>query len=309
MHFQREEYPRLVTETPHVYSFSGANYDLLLAVFGQVAPNDRPKLVDHLLKRVESAKTHAVAAAAYHFPAMGASVSELPLVAEFCIRTGNTAPLFESMAQRPVVSRAVAIMMMQLEETVALNFTLFSNEQLAVISPLLAPLREISQRQTYRQSGPPGGPYRPNLHYKPGNVDVARQIVRSIDGIDKECQQARFWYLKGALLQQTVNLEVESDKAKVENFLAKLGFNDQMAKALSAAENDYNQTVNPFDLKSSLGHLRSFLEHLHRETAKSIASTVGDTIVDRWGDTTIYLRQKNILTTQEENSQPPSTPL
>ncbi len=296
----REQYPRGVSQTPQAYSFTGANYDLLLALFSQVSPVERPKLIDYLLTRVESGKAHPVSAGPIHFPAMGSSVSELPLIAEFCIRSGNTDPLFESIARRPVASRAVAIMMMQLEETLALNFNLFSNEQLAAIPLSLAPLREISYRQAHKKTGPSGGPFIANPHYSQGNESTARRIVRSIDGIVKECEQARYWYLKGALLQQTVNLEIESDRVKVEDFLAKLGFDDQMVRALNAAENDYKLSTTLFDLKSSLGHLRSFLEHLHRETAKSIAGAAGETVIDRWGDATSYLRKKDVLTRQEE---------
>jgi hypothetical protein len=62
-----------------------------------------------------------------------------------------------------------------------------------------------------------------------------------------------------------------------------------MIERLNAAEDDYRSTTNPFELKSCLGHIRSFLEHLHREAAKSIAAPAGDTFVDRWGDATSYL--------------------
>src|ERR1700733_12755966 len=50
----REKYPRGVSKTPKAYSFTGANYDLLLALFSQVSPVERPKLIDYLLTRVES---------------------------------------------------------------------------------------------------------------------------------------------------------------------------------------------------------------------------------------------------------------
>ena len=131
-------------------------------------------------------------------------------------------------------------------------------------------------------------------------VQISEQIVRSIDGIARECKQARYWYLKGAL-QRTVNLEIESDKAKLENFLVNLGFNEQMAKALNAAEKDYKSAADQFEFKSSLGHLRSFLEHLHRETAKSVASTARDSVIDKWGEATSYLHKKDFLTKHEEN--------
>jgi hypothetical protein len=110
---------------------------------------------------------------------------------------------------------------------------------------------------------------------------------------------ARYWYLKGAL-QELPNLEIESDKLKVEGFLIKLGFSADMVKALDAAESDYKSTASAFELKNCLGHLRSFLEHLHREAAKSIAAAAGQTVIDRWGDATLYLRQQGYFTKQHE---------
>jgi hypothetical protein len=197
----------------------------------------------------------------------------------------------------PTVS--LAIMMRQLEESIALNWNWFSNNQLGKIRKWLAPLREIADRQTHSARGPRGGPKVKNTYYVMGRETEATQIVKSIDGIAKECEQARYWYLKGEL-QQTVNLEVESDKARVEGFLAKLGFSSDMIKSLNAAENDYKSIANPFELKSCLGHIRSFLEHLHREAAKSIATVAGATVVDRWGDATSYLRQQGFITQQHE---------
>jgi hypothetical protein len=190
-------------------------------------------------------------------------------------------------------------MMIQLEETLALNWDLFSDDQLKRVPWWLAPLRKTADRQTHKARGPKGGPMMANPHYITGHEGEANQIVRSIDGISKECEQARFWYLKGAL-QRTVNLEVESDKAKVEGFLSTLGFSNDMTNALNAAENDYRSTTSPFELKSCLGHMRSFLEHLHREAAKSVAAATGKTVVDRWGDATVFLRQQGYFTQQHE---------
>jgi hypothetical protein len=190
-------------------------------------------------------------------------------------------------------------MMLQLEETIALNWDLFSNEQLLEIPKWLASLRETADRQTYSARGPSGGPMVENPHYISGREHQANQIVKSIDGIAKECRQARFWYLKG-MLQRTVNLEVEGDKARVEGFLVKLGFRSDLVAALDAAERDYKSTSTAFELKNCLGHLRSFIEHIHRDAAKAIATATGTTIEDRWGPALIYLRKQSIFTLQHE---------
>jgi hypothetical protein len=160
-------------------------------------------------------------------------------------------PFFAATAKPTMPTNPLAIMMRQLEETIPLNWDWFSNEQLREIPKWLAPLRKIADRQTHSARGPRGGPMVNNPHYIMGHEREANQIVKSIDDIAKECRQARFWYLKGRL-QRTVNIEVESDKSRVEGFLTKLGFSDDMIKTLNAAENDYRSTTNPFELKSCL---------------------------------------------------------
>jgi len=194
---------------------------------------------------------------------------------------------------------SLAVMMKQMEETIALNFNLFSDSELMSIPSSLARLREVADRQTWSSRGPRGGPMQKNPEYRQGFSDVGNEIVAAIDGITEVCRKARFWYLKGAL-QELPNLEIESDKLKVEGFLVKLGFSDEMVKALNAAESDYKSTASVFELKNCLGHLRSFLEHLHRESVKSIAAAAGQTVVDRWGDATLYLRQQGFFTKQHE---------
>jgi hypothetical protein len=76
-----------------------------------------------------------------------------------------------------------------------------------------------------------------------------RHILQSIDSITQECRQARYFYLKGAL-QRNVNIEIESDKSKVESFLSKLGFSATLSQSLNEAEKDYSDSSNVFELKN-----------------------------------------------------------
>lgn len=296
----RQESPRLVTETPHFFEFSGTNFDLLMSLYGSVDEEERPQMIEYILRRVKSGGTRTYhKPEKYAFPSFGGMVCELPLVVEFCIRTGNIRPFFAATIEPKMPTYPLAIMTVQLEETIALNWDLFSNEELAEIPKWLASLRETADRQTYSARGPRNGPMVENPQYISGRERQANQIVKSIDGITKECQQARFWYLKG-MLQRTVNLEVESDKAKVEGFLAKLGFRSDLVAALDAAERDYKSISTAFELKNCLGHLRSFIEHIHRDAAKAIATAIGTTVEDRWGPALIYLRKQNLFTLQHE---------
>jgi hypothetical protein len=157
----------------------------------------------------------------------------------------------------------------------------------------------MADRQTHSAREPRGGKLVQNPHYRAGREREANRIVDSIDGITAECNQAIFFYLKGAL-QQTRNPEVEGDKVKLTKFLDTLGFSPRLRESLDEAEKQYRDDSSPFELKSCFAHLRSFLEVMHRESAMSIASSAGETVVDKWGSALVYLRQKTIFSQQHE---------
>ena len=83
-----------------------------------------------------------------------------------------------------------------------------------------------------------------NPHYRQGYSSEGSEIVKAIDGITQECNQARYFYLKG-VLQQSTNLEIENDRIQLEGFLSKLGFSNTMIETLNEAESDYKSTATP----------------------------------------------------------------
>jgi hypothetical protein len=297
---ERVQRPRKVYEDPKQYVFRSTNFDLLVKIFNQVAEKDRPNFVSSLLDLVRT----PMASHAYNsdrFPSFQYKTSGLALLAEFCVRTGNLKELVAATTEPKMPTASLAIMMREIEEMIALNFNLLSNNELESLPSGLAPLREIAYRQTWSARGQRNLPGRRenNPHFKMGFAEVGKEIVAAIDGIAQECRKAIYWYLKGAL-QELPNLEVESDKVKVEGFLVKLGFSGDMVKSLNAAESDYKSTATPFELKNCLSHLRSFLEHLHRESVRAIASSIGDPVVDKWSDATAYLRKQGYFTIPQE---------
>jgi hypothetical protein len=297
---ERKVRPRYVYEDPRLFVFRSTNFDLLIKIFSQVADNDRSLFVDRILtlvRRPIGAKDKTGVQTV--FPSFDGKISALALIAEFSIRTGYLKEFLAATAAPVLPTPSLAIMLMEMEEMIAHNFNLFSDTDLVAVPKGLANLREIAERQTYSAQGWRGEPVVENPHYKQGYQDIGKDIVTIIDAITEECRKARYFYLKGAL-QELPNLEIESDKLKVEEYLVKLGFTGEMVKALNAAESDYKSTATPFELKNCLGHLRSFLEHLHRRSAKAIADAAGDPLNDRWGDATLYLRNGGYLTKQHE---------
>jgi hypothetical protein len=97
-----------------------------------------------------------------------------------------------------------------------------------------------------------------------------------------------------------MNLEVNQDKDTVRTFLEKLGFAQLLIESLEEAERLYRTGATPFELKSSMGHLRSFLENLHLQACKLAHKRLGGLLPSKWGEALKYLRDRNVLTTKEE---------
>jgi hypothetical protein len=291
---------REVEENPKLWRFESVNFELLLTIFGRVLPPNHEAFMKVFISTALEESPVARAERFSKLPSWNGSMSGLGLLAEFCIRTGHSKELFDSTVQIEAPSTPIAIMLRQIEEIIALNFNIFSSGDYDGIPERLAHLRRIGYQQTYWAAAEvPGEPPVTNLGYIDGLQAEGQLVVQSIDAIAAQCKQARYFYLKGAL-QETTNLEVENDKAKVVGFLVKLGFSKDMVGALNAAEAEYKSTATVFELKNCFGHLRSFLEFLHRESATAVAKAVGETVVDKWGATTLYLRQKGLFTTQHE---------
>jgi hypothetical protein len=106
-------------------------------------------------------------------------------------------------------------------------------------------------------------------------------------------------YVKGFLLPG-MNLEVNQDKGRVRTFLEKLGFTQLLIQSLDEAERLYRTSATPFELKSSIGHLRSFLEQLHVQACALAHKKFGGLLPSRWGDAVQYLRDQDILTVKEQ---------
>jgi hypothetical protein len=53
-------------------------------------------------------------------------------------------------------------------------------------------------------------------------------------------------------------------------------------------------------LKSCLGHIRSFYEHLNIDAGQAIAMALGATVVDEWDPTLTFLKNKSFLSAQQD---------
>jgi hypothetical protein len=293
----RKQSPREISEIPEIYRYESVNLGLIQVLFGQVSEGDRDEFIDGILYLIEHGG-YTQLHAEHHFPKFDGLVSELPLIAEFVIRNGYTQNFFSRLGKAVKPTTGLAVLMLQLEDMVSLNFTRLSAKDYSMFPAWLGPVREMADRQTHASRGPRAGAMVKNPHYKPGSERVAAQIVKSVDNLFGQSKQAKYLYLKGAL-QQSTNLEIESDKSKVEGYLDSLGFDPLLTATLKRAEDLYNATSDAFDLKSCLGHLRSFLESLHIQACAAIAGPK-DSLPAKWGSATVFLRDHGVISQKDE---------
>lgn len=289
---ERGKHPRTIHERPDEFGFRSQNYDLLSVLLDQVSEKDRPALIESMLLRCpEKSSFHHRNSNAVDQWSSSLCSSELPLVAEFAVRRGYQWRFIDTLGEA-CPSPGLTLLLIQLEEMIALNFTLFTN---AEYDPLRIAVEKIEAVMF-------------DIKNQVGNrtdaksyalKSVSKEIIPLCASIREACRKAQFFYLKGALLTGA-NLEVNQDKASVNTFLKKLGFAPLLIQSLDHAELLYRDFASQFDLKSSLGHLRSFLEQLHVQACIPVHSKVGGILPTQWGEALRYLREYEILTQSEE---------
>ena len=125
------------------------------------------------------------------------------------------------------------------------------------------------------------------------------ELRLSAGGILEECRKSRYLYLKGSLLEG-LNIEINQDKEAVNSYLMTLGFTATLASSLDEAERLYSVGGSAFELKASMGHLRSFLEGLHKEILPAAHARFGGALPGKWGEGLLYLRTNGVLSKAEE---------
>lgn len=299
---RREKHPRDVCEQPQTFKLSSVNFDLLMRLAEAVLQPKQAGFFSVMLRSVSAGGQTETAMGLNPFQVFGGRVSDTPLIAEFCVRSGKFRELLAAAAEVPTPTPGLALMLMQLEDIIALNFNVFTEDELREIPGLLAPIGAMASRQTHDASRPRGGrgPLTVNPHYRPGAEREAGQIVRLVHGISRQCDQAVYFYVKGGL-QQIRNPEVEGDKVELVGFLERIGFPPELRASLEESEKLYRSDSSAFELKSCLGHLRSFLEALHRKAAAALAAGTGDPeSVDTWGAALNYIRRYGLFDTPHE---------
>lgn len=294
----RARSPREVFENPDQWKLESINYGLLSELYSQLPASAKDLFVAGMLN-VFSRK-HAPFTGSKHFTAWKGHSSALPLLAEFSLRNGHWPLLLHIMAQIELPNSNLICMMVQLQETVSLNFNLFTETELRDMPESLKGFRLMAENVTWQSKRTVGTTKTvENPNYRAGFSTEGRTLVEAIDAFLEECRKAHYFYVKGSL-QQRRNPEIEADKEAVLGFLEKLGFSATMVQSLNVAERYYHDTATPFDLKNCLGIIRSFYEHLHIDAGQAISKTENASVVDEWDPSITFLKNRGHITPQQE---------
>jgi hypothetical protein len=283
---------RAVQEHPERFQFNSLNFDLLSALLDQVPAQNKQEWLASLRSRISNARSFRHTSS----EELGAGAwrrcsSELPLVAEFLVRRGDK-QLFIRALSEAAPSPGLTLLLIQIEEIIALSFTLFADEEYAQLPQAIASVRKTIAELEKRPR--PTSTIESNVIYH-----VRDEVPGFCDSVLEGCRKARYLYVKGSLLPG-MNLEVNQDKTTVRTFLEKLGFTQLLTQSLEEAERLYRTAATPFDLKNSMGHLRSFLEELHLQACALAHRKFGGSRPSKWGEAHQYLRDHDVLTTKEQ---------
>jgi hypothetical protein len=285
----RSQRPRQLEEDPRKWRFESVNYNLLHALLLQVAEDSRPAFLAALLARLTSEPGCAQSNWSVQ-PSWNRLVSEFPLVAEFCVRSGAKGGFFKSLGEAKPTS-GLAVLLRHLEDMVALNFNVLTDSDYQLLTKSITALGCKARKQLKVETD--AGRKRSD------DACLCREIVEAADGIKEECRKARYLYLKGALLEG-LNIEVNQDKVAVESYLKAQGFSDALTECLNCADRIYQSASSRFDFKATMGHLRSFMEKLHTEGLAKLQTASAGPTIEKWGAGLEQLQQQGVLTNAEK---------
>jgi len=243
---QRRQRPRQMHENSTLYKFKSTNLELLAILLSQVNEKERQSFFLHIWLRLVDPKCcrRGTYAGLLNW---GGIVSELSLVAEFSIRYGDKSWFFRYLSETRVLTPGLLLMLMQFEEIVSFNFNLLSDHEFELLAGTLVSICSLAAQKRSNSKevlliNAEATDY--------GQVSrIASEIINICDGLTEQCRKSRYFYLKGALLQET-NLEVNQDKAAVESYLRNLGFNKTLVESLNHAEELY-RSPSPFEFSIS----------------------------------------------------------
>jgi hypothetical protein len=275
----RKESPRRVLEDRSLYKFESVNYAMLRSLLYQIHEQDRPSFARYLSDQiVNTTGSFQNPRAAY--PCWLSFTSEFPLIAEFLVRNRGKGELIKALKLVPSIEPGQLILLIHLDEVICLNYGLFTETEYKDIADAV----DGASKRTRRTINVTGR-------------SLYEDVQHYCKAVKESCRKAAYLYLKSSLLEG-LNQEINEDRTAVEHYLKQYGLSQPLLDSLNEADKLYRQEASPFDLKSCMGHLRSFLENAQ---AEAIAKCIGGPSSLNWGSGLEYLMKNGALSSFEKN--------
>jgi hypothetical protein len=134
---ERGQHPRTVQPTPGAHQLSSQNYGLLVGFFSELDAGGRERFIAALCCHIAGAGTYQVTKGdVLGTGSWRRTTSELPLITEFLIRQGYTKELLAALPRAPL-RPGLTMLLLQLEEIIAFDFTLLADSDYATLRDLL----------------------------------------------------------------------------------------------------------------------------------------------------------------------------
>lgn len=286
------KHPRTIWERSGSFRFQSENYDLLSGIYADLGGTDKSRFVSEVGARITDAHAYLNPENNPHGIGSGRNcTSELPLISEFLVRQRQTGLLLDHLLRTPV-GPGLTLLLMQIEEMIALDFTLFSDSDYGEIRRIISAFRP--QIDALNEQGHLSDVTESNTRF-----NLSRELPPLCLGIAAMCDKAEYLRLKVVRTSEP-NAELLGDNKQVRSFLQKLRFSDMLVASLEEAERSYRQASTEFDYKACMTHLRSFLEKLHLEACEIVHLKCGGDLPANWGSGVSFLKKANVITVPEE---------
>jgi hypothetical protein len=289
---ERGQHPRTVQPTPGAHQFSSENYGLLVGFFSELDTDGRTRFINALCRHIAAADTYQVTKGdVLGTGSWRRTTSELPLIAECLIRQRYSKELLAALPRAPL-RPGLTMLLLQLEEIIAFDFTLLSDSDYATLRDLLPALS--ARIDQLRRETRVADVTESNIRYH-----LVEEVPPICDGLTEMCRKAVFLRLRESRTSD-VNTEIQTDRDQVGSFLQRLSFSKVLIASLEQAERSYREATNAFEYKECMSHLRSFLEDMHKEACVLVHRKRGGVLPATWGKAIAYLAQEAVLTKSEE---------
>ena len=127
--FLRDSRPRRLKQNPEEVDFKSESFYLLAGIYDQLSGQDKSTFNAELAMRVGRTNCfHRKPGEILQAGTAKQCSSELPVIAEFLVRKGSKPMFFQALSEADV-SPGLTLMLMQLEDMIAFNFTVLTDEE------------------------------------------------------------------------------------------------------------------------------------------------------------------------------------